>query len=306
MLSRSDATINPFKTTDVHNPNHHLSRSSVRFPLSASVSPLTPSKAMVRDQDMGWDLRYYDSYRPAAEGETSSEDRSSTIATESKAVRHRSNKIWHRAEYSSNTTPRADASLALKFSRGQSDDHSAAAASVPNEKSPSTGHDPKQLIQMPTKERKDTSMPDTSPSRRSSRTVDPDRRNASEAQSRGFYGSSPPPSNVLRLSGYELKRPLDDEAIDRSIKRHRGTEEEEEEEPIRTSDNYRPPPRYWCKNYMCMEDHAYSDCDKPMICWGCRSIRSVHFGVVLSHYWTSMQLVRHVLRNSREFGFLVL
>lgn len=241
---------------------------------------------MPSGQDKGWNHRRYDSYRPATKRKAFPENHSPIIASESEAVRYRPNKSSHRATSSSNTAPRGDASSTPRSSRGQSLGHSPPAASVPDKNPPFLGHDPEQLTQMLRKERNDRSMPDTAPSRHSSCTAELDKRNESEAQRRGFYGSSrSSTSNGLRLAGYDLKRPGDDEATDRSIKRRRGTEEdgevgdedEDEAEPTGASDKDRPPRKYWCKNYMCMRDHAYSDCDKERRCWGCRST---------SHYWS--------------------
>ncbi len=164
--------------------------------------------------------RYYDSYRPSA----CSKNRSATIATESEAVRHHSNKRWN------NSTSQGDASSAVKFSRDQSQDHRSPAAPFPNQNSPSPGHNSEQLTQLYTEGRNTIGMPDTAQSRRSSRTVDHDKRNESEAQSRGFYGSSrSPTSNVTHLGRYELKRYRDDEATDRSPKRRRAVDENEDE-----------------------------------------------------------------------------
>ncbi len=162
--------------------------------------------------------RYYDSYRPYA----SSKNRSPTIAAESEAVRYRSNKRWN------NSTPQSDASSAVKFSRDQSQDHRSPAAPVPNQNSHREG-------------RNTIGMPDTGQSRRSSRTVDHDRRNESEAQSRGFYGSSrSPTSNVTHLGRYELKRHRDDEATDRSPKRRREVDEKKDENEDENKDEGEP------------------------------------------------------------------
>ena len=245
------------------------------FLSSAIVFPLTSLKAMVNDQDKGWKYRCIDSYRPAA----SSRARSPTIATEFEAIRHHSNKSWHRAKYSNNTTQPGDASSTLESSRGQPQHHSPPTTPVTDQKSPSTGHDPEQLTQMPVETRKNVSMSETTPSRRSSSTAHHDKTNESEAQSRGFYGSSrSATSNTTYLGRFELKRPGDDEATDRSIKRRRDVEEkkdedEDEDEPesVNASENYRMPKRFHCKNYMCMGYHEYADCPKPKICWGCRS-----------------------------------
>lgn len=115
-------------------------------------------------------------------------------------------------------------------------------------------------------------LPKAALPRRPSRTVDLHKRNESEAQSRGFYRSSrSPTSNAVRLGGYDLKRPLADEATDRSTKRRR---DKEEDEPTRASNSPRSPSMtYQCKNYRCMENHATPDCDKPATCWGCRSTK---------------------------------
>ena len=239
------------------------------------VFPLTSLKAMVNDQDKGWKHRYIDSYRPAA----SSKTRSPTIATESEAILHHSSRSWHRTKSSDNTTQQGDASSTLKSSRGQSQDHCPPTTPASDKKSPSTGHDPEQLTQTPMERRKNVSMSDATPSRGSPSTAHHDKRNESEAQSRGIYGSSrSPTSNTTYLSRFELKRPGDDRATDRSIKRRRDVEEEkdeDEDEPksVNASDSYSTPKRFHCKNYMCMEYHEYADCHKPKICWGCRSNR---------------------------------
>ncbi|KAL9077107.1 MAG: hypothetical protein Q9161_000373 [Pseudevernia consocians] len=87
-------------------------------------------------------------------------------------------------------------------------------------------------------------MSDATPSRGSSSTAHHDKRNESEAQSRGIYGSSrSPTSNTTYLGRFELKRPGDDKATDRSIKRRRDVEEEkdeDEDEPksVNASDSY--------------------------------------------------------------------
>ena len=231
---------------------------------------------MANYQDKAWNRRGYDSYRPATKSEAVSGIHSPSNHTGSEAVQHYSNKSWHRAKYSSNATTQTDASSTLRTSRDHSEDNSPPAAPLSNRNSTSTGHDSEQLNQNLTKERKDTSMPKTTPSRNSSRTVDQD-KHESEAQSRGFYGSSrSPTSDVFNLGRYQLKRPREDGGTDRSIKRRRAAEEEKDDdhddEPASALDNHRPPPViYQCKNYMCMENHAYQECDKPKVCWGCRS-----------------------------------
>lgn len=266
-------------TTHVHDPNHPLSRSPVCFfPSSASVSPLTCSKAMASDQDKGWNHRYYDSYRPVTKGEASSENRSPTITAESEAFRYHSNKHWHRAKSSSNSTPKGDASSTLKASRGQSQDYSSPAASVPDETPPTTGHHLQQLTRMASQGRKGTSIPDAALSRRSSRAVDAEEEtHESEAQSRGFYPSSRSrTSNAVHVGRYELKRRQGDEETERSPKRSRG-EEDDRDRPANRPRNAEEdePVRLHCKNFMCMGEHSYQDCDKPMICWGCRSTKYV-------------------------------
>ena len=236
---------------------------------------------MRTSQYKAWDYRYYDSYRPSTKSEPFLERRSPKFATEFKAVRHHSNQSWRQAKSSIKKSPQGDASTTLEPLRSQSRHYSPAAASVLDLTSPFTGHSPEQLFQMPSKERKDMRMPDTALSRASSHTVDPDKRNESEAQSRGFYGSSRSPnSDAVHLGQYELKRRGAVETSDRSVKRRRDTTEEEEkaeeeegDKPAGTSDSHKHPRRYHCKNYMCMEYHRYDECDKPKICWGCRSTK---------------------------------
>lgn len=196
---------------------------------------------MDNSQHKAWDHRYYDSYRPDTKRESFSEHRSPKFATEFKAVRYHSNHGWHWRNLSVKTNPQSDASSTLKPSRGQTENHTLPAAFMPTEKSPSTGNSQEQLVQMPQRERKK----DTAPSRRSSHTVDPDKRNKSEAQSRGFYGSSRSPnSDVAYLGKYELKRPGNEDITDRSVKRRRDTEEEGEgNKPAGTSDSHSPLPR---------------------------------------------------------------
>lgn len=187
---------------------------------------------MPRGQNEFWKYRRYDSYRPATERKGFSEDCLPNIVTESETAR---------------TEPRADALSTLRLSCGQPVDYSLSAAFVPDSNSPSPSHDLDQLTQMPSKERKDKSTPDTRPSRRASRTTGLDKTDESEAQRRGMYGSSRPPvSNGIILSGYDLKRLQDEEATDRSIKRRRGAkedgevgtgdEDEDEDEPVGASD----------------------------------------------------------------------
>ena len=167
--------------------------------------------------------RYYDSYRPIA----SSRNRSH-------------NERWRLPKSFNNSTPQGDASV--KFSRGQSQHHSSPAAPVPNQNSPSNGQDMAQRRRWE-KEGK-IGMPDTPQMQRTSPTVNHDRRNESEAQSRGFYGPSrSPTSNVTHLGRFELKRHQDNEATDRSPKRRREVDEkkdgnEDEGEPVGASDNY--------------------------------------------------------------------
>ena len=143
---------------------------------------------------------------------------------------------------------------------------------------PSTSHDPERPGRMPTKMNQDGSRLNTVPSPRSSRNVD--ERNESEAQKRGIYGFGPSP--ISRLSGYELpkrKHSWEDQATDHSIKRRRGQESEhndtkdDDDEHVIVPDDHRPPKGHRCENYMCMENHTYQNCDKPKICWGCRSPR---------------------------------
>lgn len=242
---------------------------------------------MVSDQDKkkGWDHRYYDSYRPAAQHEASSAKRSMTLATISGAVRYQSNESWHQAKTPSNKKPQGDASSNPKSSRGPP------ATSVPDNTSPSTGHDPEKLTGTASQECKGTSIPDAAPSRPSSRALDAEKEtHESEAQSRGFYASSRSQTlNAVHIGRYELKRRQGDEETDRSPKRTRGDEDDqdrladrprnaEENEPVRASDNY----KLFCKNYMCMGDHSYQYCEKPMICWGCRSTGYVFFELIRS------------------------
>ena len=88
----------------------------------------------------------------------------------------------------------------------------------------------------------------TAPSPPSTRTVSPDRRNESEAQRRGIYGYPKPPiSDVAYIGRWKLKRSRGDDATDRSPKRRRNAEGNDDE-PGTVSDNDRPPPRYPRKN----------------------------------------------------------
>lgn len=280
-LSKPDATTNHIKSNPQSRPSF-VSVSSM-FSSSPNNLPLKSSKARISDRDKkdtGWDHRYYDSYRPASRRGTSSENRSPTRATESEAVRHHSKKTWHQAKFSSKKTSQGDVSPILISSRGNSQDRSPLAASESDDKPPSTGHDPDHLTQMPSQQRKGTSIPTSSP------TVDAeDEARESEAQSRGFYSPSrsrTSTSNAVTVAGYELKRRQDDGETDRSPKRSRGDENDrdrtanrpsnaEDDEPGGASDTYKRQ----CKNYMCMGDHTYENCDRPMICWGCRSTKYV-------------------------------
>ena len=70
------------------------------------------------------------------------------------------------------------------------------------------------------------SQPQRPTSRFSFPTVDTDSTYESEAQRRGIYGS--PTSGLTHIGNYELKRPADDEAAERSIKRRRNAEEDRE------------------------------------------------------------------------------
>lgn len=218
------------------------------FQSSTGVSPLPSSTSLISGQNNSWRHRYYDSYRPATKRIVSSDNRSLGLAAELEVVRYHSNKSLYWAKSSSNKASQGEALSTIDSARGHSEGHSSPPATSIYKKNPvSTGHQPEQLIEMSTKGRKGTSMSDRASSRRSSHTVDLDRRNESEAQSRGIYGTArSSTSNVLYLSGYELKRPGDDEAIDRSVKRRRDTEEGEE--PVRESDNHnqcsqKPVPR---------------------------------------------------------------
>ena len=176
---------------------------------------------MVSDQAMARKWPHYDSYRPLTKREAFSENRSPTIAEESKAVRHSPDQSSHGAKYSSQ-------------SRDQNSPH------VLDENPPSTGHDPESLIPMPTKKKK--GRPNTAPSPRSSRVVD--KRNRSEAPSRGIYGSSrSPTSNVARLGRYELKRPQDNEATNPSIKRRRDTEDDHDKDDFELDQSKKSQPR---------------------------------------------------------------
>ena len=88
----------------------------------------------------------------------------------------------------------------------------------------------------------------TASSQPSTRTVSPDRRNESEAQRRGIYGHPKPPiSDVAYIGRWKLKRFRGDEATDRSTKRRRNAEGNDDE-PGTVSDNDRPPPGYPRKN----------------------------------------------------------
>ena len=87
---------------------------------------------------------------------------------------------------------------------------------------PSTSHGPQRRYTMPPKETKDRSRPNTAPPPRSSLNE----KTESEAQKRGFYGSSSSP--ITHIYGHELaaKRPREDETIDRSFKRRRDEKNE--------------------------------------------------------------------------------
>lgn len=120
----------------------------------------------------------------------------------------------------------------------------------------STDHHPgQQLPPMPARGPRDMGMPNTAPS-----------QPPSEAQSRGIYGScGSPTSNVTHLGRYELKRPPNEEAGDRSVKRRPDAEEveevedeeddeeeeeeeEDDDEPIAPSDNVKMRRGFMCKN----------------------------------------------------------
>ena len=162
---------------------------------------------------------------------------------------------------------------------------------------------PEQLTKMPSQQRKGTSIPT------SSSPVDAeDEARESEAQSRGFYSPSRTRTfNAVTIAGHQLKRRQDDGEIDRRTpKRSRGEENDrdrtanrpsnaEDDEPVRASDNQ----KLRCKNYLCMGEHRYEDCEKPMKCWGCRSTKYVSFQNVPFQSWLDLTTVlgKTVLRD---------
>ena len=177
------------------------------FPTPESVYPLTSSKAIILDQEKSGPRRKTDSYRP--DNKCGAPSRLYT------------SKSWHR-------TSSCCMTLTSKPLPGQSEDHSHPGPSKSNKDSPRTKHNQEHLDPKPTNKRRHTSMTNTSPSPSPSNIVDPNTREISEAQSRGIYRSPQSPApKIDHLGPYSINTHSNNETTERSLKRFRGTEEEE-------------------------------------------------------------------------------